>query len=84
MAKGGAIAGRLLLPPDAEQTGVKIVKRGIHCHAKPLPHGEFRLVGVPPGEWTLEAWCHVDGERRFVRQTAQAGATELSFDLTGP
>lgn len=84
MAKGGDIAGRLLLPPDAEQTGVKIVKRGIHCHATPLPHGEFRLVGVPPGEWTLEAWCHVDNERRVVRQTAQAGATELSFDLTGP
>lgn len=83
LAQGGHIEGRLLLPPGAEQTGVKIVKRGIHCHAKPLPRGEFRMVGVPPGAWTLEAWCHVDGLRRFVRQTASVG-DQVIFDLTVP
>ncbi len=41
--------------------------------------GEYKIEGLPPGEYTLSAWHEELGEQQLEVTVAEAGSTELGF-----
>ena len=45
--------------------------------------GSFKLTGVPPGEYVVEAWHEVYGQKTQTVTVTPSGAVETSFEFVG-
>ncbi|MBL9089492.1 MAG: carboxypeptidase regulatory-like domain-containing protein [Planctomycetia bacterium] len=83
LARGHAIRVKVTAPPGAERVVVRAFRFGGRVVARGAlaADGTYEILGLPAGEWTVEAEATIGGRESKVTATAPTGGTaDLTLD----
>jgi len=81
--RGGDVRGRVVLPEGHGNADVEILEPGIAIRTHVRPDGSFLLRGVPPGHWTIQAFCYV-GEQACTGTVTGGPGDDVEIEVSAP